>query len=86
MKMRKDFLLRISSLESELKDKQESNLEYEKVLRSWNNEKAILTAAIEARDGKLIRFAELQSQVLELESVLEERDSLRFELVRSSVS
>ena len=52
MKMRKDFLLRISSLESELKDKQESNLEYEKVLRSWNNEKAILTAAIEARDGK----------------------------------
>jgi len=86
MKMRKDLLSRISSLEKELKDKQESTLENEKMFRSWNNEKAVLTAAIEARDGKLIRFEELQSEVAELEKVIEERDSLRFELVRKTVS
>jgi len=82
MKMRKDFLSRISSLEKELKAKQESSLEHEKIMRSWQNEKSVLTAAVEAREGKLGRLAELQSQVAELDKITEERDSLRFELVR----
>ena len=82
MQMRKDLLSRISTLEKELQAKQGSAVEHEKAMRSWQNEKSVLTAAIEAREGKLTRLAELQSQVSELEKTTDERDSLRNEMVR----
>lgn len=82
MKMRKDFLSRIASLEKELKV---SAAENEKAIKSLQNEKSVLTAAVEAREAKIIRLAELQSQVAELEKIAEERDSLRFELVSESI-
>jgi predicted nucleic acid-binding Zn-ribbon protein len=79
--MRKMFLARISSLEKEVQEKHEVTSEHEKALRSWQNEKSILIAAIEAREGKLARLSELQNQVAELEDITRERDSLRYELV-----
>ena len=58
-----DYVLRSKEYESKLKDQGTLSMEHDKALKSLANEKAVLVAAIEARDSKLSRMSDLQNEV-----------------------
>jgi len=80
--MKQGFQSRIASLERELKAKKEAEVEHEKMVKSLENEKSVLSAAVAAREGKLIAMSELQKQTELLSKQVEERDLLKRDLVR----
>jgi len=53
----------------------------EKTIRSLQNEKAVLSAAVDARDSKLVKMEDLQTSVHSLTAEVSKGDALRSELV-----
>jgi chromosome segregation ATPase len=63
-----------TKLDDRSKQLEVSKLEFEKTIRSLENEKAVLTAAVEARDRKLDIFKELKHEVESLKQKLQEKE------------
>jgi septal ring factor EnvC (AmiA/AmiB activator) len=58
-----------------------SKSEFEKTLKSLQNEKAVLTAAVEARERKLDKFKEMKDELVSLKQKLQEKEKQCDELV-----
>ena len=61
-RMRQEYEQRIAALESRVKSDENESTEQEKTIKSLQNEKAVLSAAVEARDAKLSKMLQLQKQ------------------------
>jgi chromosome segregation ATPase len=73
----RDWELKIRTLESELEVLNNRILALEKANRTLANEKDILTAAVEAREGKLARMAELQSSLEEMTTQVSQQHEMQ---------
>lgn len=71
---------KVSVLESRIESQSTKIAELEKANRALQNEKAVLQAAVEARESKLTRMAELQASFDELSTRVAQNDALRSEL------
>ena len=83
-KLKKDHGLHISSLENRIMAQSEKIADLEKANRSAQNEKAVLSAAVEARESKLVKMGELQSSFDKLSQKVAQHDALRVELQETS--
>ena len=83
-RMREDHLLHVSSLENRITSQSGKIAELEKANRILQNEKAVLAAAVEARESKLVKMGELQSSFKELSETVQQQDKLRVQLEESN--
>jgi hypothetical protein len=73
-RLKEDQIKRSAAYEKQIYDHKDSVGEYQKLIKSLGNEKAVLSAAVEARDSKLIRMDELKQEVHSLkEQVVKDR-------------
>lgn len=79
-RMEQDHAANISTLEKRITSQSDRISELEKVNRSLQNEKAVITAAVEARDNKLDKMKEMETAFDELSVKVTKGDSLRLEL------
>lgn len=75
-----DYTARVSSLEDRIKRQGKLEAEYEKTIKSLQNEKAVLSAAVEAREGKLSKMSDLQRTVDTMSGEITKGDAVRVEL------
>jgi hypothetical protein len=64
-----------------MKSFKDAAVEQEKMFKSFANEKAVMIAAIEARDAKLTKMLELQEEVVDLKEKVDEGNVASQELV-----
>uniref|UniRef100_A0A7S4WDS9 Uncharacterized protein n=1 Tax=Ditylum brightwellii TaxID=49249 RepID=A0A7S4WDS9_9STRA len=76
-----DFSKQTQNHKAEMKNHTEKAAEYEKNIKSLQNEKAVLSAAVEARDNKLLHMSELQGAVVSLKLQVAKGDNVRRSLV-----
>ena len=79
-RMRSDQTKAIKSLNRELDSRAATISDLERTVRVLQNEKAVLSATVEARDSKLTKMAELQSTLDEMRSEASKADDLRNQL------
>lgn len=80
-RMKGDYIWRIKEYESRCKDQGVISLEHDKALKSLANEKAVLSAAVEARDSKLTRMSDLQKENEKLKREVQDGKFVRNQLV-----
>jgi chromosome segregation ATPase len=83
LRLQGDHSVQISSLDNRIHAQSSKIAELEKANRSLQNEKAVLSAAVEARESKLIKMGELQTSFAELSQKVAQGDALRVELEES---
>ena len=81
-RMRQEYEARIASLEDRLKQKANISSEQAKTITTLSNEKAVLEAAVEARDGKLSAMDLLQDTVSDLRKQVADNESAKKNLGR----
>ena len=74
----------VKNLEGRMCKQSETISELEKNNKSLQNEKAVLSAAVEARESKLLRMGELQSSLNEMSEQVAKYDALQAELDQSN--
>lgn len=79
-RMKGDHAKHVASLEERVTSQSETISELEKTVRTLQNEKAVLSAAVEARDSKLAKMSDLQTAVDSLSQKVSKGDSLKVEL------
>ena len=79
-RVKSDFSLCISDLNNEIKKHVESGQEFEKMIKALENEKAVMSAAIEARDSKLLKMEDLRLEIDDLTRNVEDSESVKTEL------
>ena len=79
-RLKGDHAVQSESFENRIKSQSERIVELEKNVRSLQNEKAVLSAAVEARDSKLSKMAELQTAVENLSEKVSKGDSVKLQL------
>ncbi|GKY97440.1 hypothetical protein MPSEU_000702500 [Mayamaea pseudoterrestris] len=75
---------KVEAVEAISAEKSAKILELEKTIRTLQNDKAVLSAGIEAREGKLARMDELQRSYLEMTSKIRHEEVLRVEIEAAS--
>ena len=83
-RMRSDHSRAVESLNRELDSRAATIAELEKSLRILQNEKAVLSATVEARDSKLTKMSELQSSLREMKVEVDKTNDLRDLLQKTS--
>lgn len=78
--IKKENLEHVASLESEMSKQSDKISELEKANRALQNEKAVLSAAVEARESKLEKMGDLQSSFDEMTEQVAKYDVLHAEL------
>ena len=81
-RMRQEYEARIASLEDRIKQNASTSSEQEKTITTLSNEKAVLEAAVEARDGKLSAMDLLQDTVSDLRKQVADNESAKKNLGR----
>ena len=84
-RLKGDLVAQNTSNEERMKALTDAAVEQEKMFKSFANEKAVMTAAIEARDAKLITMLELQEEVVDLREKVDEGNVASQELCAMSV-
>ena len=79
-RLKGDHAAHVASLEDRLSSQSEKIADLEKTVRILQNEKAVLSAAVEARDSKLSKMGDLQTAVEKLSQKVSKGDSLKTEL------
>lgn len=79
-RIRGDQEAKVASDSNKIKAQEERIAELEKMVRTLQNDKALLSAAVEARESKLTRMAELQASYNGLRETVATVDSLRTKL------
>ncbi|CAJ1934344.1 unnamed protein product [Cylindrotheca closterium] len=74
----------VKSLEGHMSKQSEKIAELEKNNKSLQNEKAVLSAAVEARESKLLRMGELRSSLSEMSEQVAKYHALQSELDQSN--
>jgi hypothetical protein len=78
--LKSEHAVEVSSLESCVEAQSDKITELEKAVRTLTNEKALLSAAVEARESKLAKMAELQKTFDEMTVRIKEQDAIRSDL------
>jgi hypothetical protein len=78
--LKSEHAVEVSSLESCVESQSDKIAELEKAVRTLTNEKALLSAAVEARESKLTKMAELQKSFDEMTLRVKEQDAIRLDL------
>jgi hypothetical protein len=78
--LKSDHAVQVSSLESCVEAQSDKITELEKAVRTLTNEKALLSAAVEARESKLAKMEELQKSFDEMAVRIKEQDAIRSDL------
>jgi hypothetical protein len=84
LRLEGDHALHISSLENRIMTQSEKIADLEKANRSLQNEKAVVQAAVEVRESKLVRMGELQTSFTELSERVVQHDAVRGQLETSN--
>ena len=71
----------MTELERIISEHKDETTEYGKTIKSLQNEKAVLSAAVEARDSKLSKMTELRHTVDDLVNEVKQGELLREKLV-----
>ncbi len=71
-----------TAFEKQIEEHKTSVAEYKKTIKALNNEKSVLSAAIEARDSKLTKMEKLKKEILSLQKQVEENHKLKNQVVR----
>jgi len=79
-RLKGDNTKHVASLDNQVASQSEKIVELEKSVRALQNEKAVLSAAVEARDSKLAKMGDLQTAVDKLSQKVSKGDSLKTEL------
>ena len=74
-----------ASHEEKMSSLKDAAVEQEKMYKSFANEKAVMTAAIEARDAKLTKMMELQDEVVVLKERVDEGNVASQQLVSNYI-
>ena len=83
-RIRSDHTKAVESLNNELEGRAATITDLEKTVRILQNEKAVLTATVEARDGKLAKMAELQTSLEEMKAEAAKTEDLRDQLQQAN--
>jgi hypothetical protein len=78
--LKSEHAVEVSSLESCVESQSDKIAELEKAVRTLTNEKALLSAAVEARESKLAKMAELQKSFDEMTLRIKEQDAVRLDM------
>jgi hypothetical protein len=78
--LKSEYAVEVSSLESCVESQSDKIAELEKAVRTLTNEKALLSAAVEARESKLAKMAALQKSFDEVTVRVKEQDAIRLDL------
>lgn len=78
--LKSEHAVEVSSLESCVESQSDKIAELEKAARTLTNEKALLSAAVEARESKLAKMAKLQKSFDEMTVRIKEQDTIRLDL------
>ena len=84
-RLKGDALAQKASYEENVKLLKQTTIDSDKKIKSFANEKAVLTAAVEARDAKLSKMAALQDEVETLKEQVEEGKVASEQLVSTYV-
>jgi septal ring factor EnvC (AmiA/AmiB activator) len=84
LRLQGDHAVQISSLDNRIHAQSSKIAELEKANRTLQNEKAVLSAAVEARESKLVKMGELQTSFAQLSQKVAQGDALRVELEESN--
>jgi len=76
-RMRQEYEARIASLEERIKQRKNVSSEQEKTITTLTNEKAVLEAAVEAREGKLSTMKKIQDTVSDLRKQVSDKESAK---------
>jgi len=79
-RMRQEYEQRIAALESKVQRNDKNMTEQGKAIKSLQNEKAVLSAAVEARDAKLSKMGQLQKTLDSLKDEVDEGHSTQKDL------
>jgi hypothetical protein len=80
VRLKGEHNLHSSTLEHRIMSQSEKIADLEKANRTLQNEKAVLSAAVEARESKLVRMGELRNSFDKLSKKVAQHDALRIEL------
>lgn len=80
-RLKEDQIKRSTAYEKQIRDHKDSDGDYQKLIKSLGNEKAVLSAAVEARDSKLIRMDELKQEVHSLKEKVEKDRKVQSQMV-----
>ena len=75
-----DYTTRFTDLEQQILSFEERAQEYEKSMKALENEKAVMSAGIEARDSKLLKMSELRQTITALMSEVEKGEVAKKEV------
>jgi hypothetical protein len=84
IRLQGDQSIRLSTFENKLLTQTDKITELEKANRNLQNEKAVLAAAVEARESKLGKMGELQESFEKLSIQVAQTETLRMELFNSN--
>lgn len=79
-RVRKDFNVKILELENKISGLEQDLSDKEKVVKSLQNDKAVLAAAVEARDSKLEKVNEMRETISDLKVQVENGEVVKREL------
>eukprot|EP00980_Cylindrotheca_fusiformis_P010014 scaffold2214_cov139-Cylindrotheca_fusiformis.AAC.11 len=82
--VKKEHSMQLAFMETKLSKQADKIAELEKANRALQNEKAVLSAAVEARDSKLEKMGDLQSSFDEMVEQVSKYDALHTELDESN--
>lgn len=68
--------------ENQIEEQKISTSEFRKAMKALDNEKSVLSAAVEARDSKLIKMEKLKQDFEKLKEQETESNKLRSQVVR----
>ena len=68
--------------ENQIEEQKISTSEFRKAMKALDNEKSVLSAAVEARDSKLIKMEKLKQEFEKLKEQETESNKLRSQVVR----
>lgn len=79
-KLKADHSSQVGKLKQQVQTQANTIADLEKTVKSHQNERAVLSAGVEARESKLTKMAELQEQYLALSSKVSQQDQWRKDL------
>ena len=84
VRIKEDQAKHCAKYEKRIHEHEDSVSEYKKLIKSLGNEKAVLSAAVEARDSKLLKMEALKKEFQNMKQEFDENRNLRSQIVSTS--
>jgi hypothetical protein len=83
VRLKEDQIKHSAAYKKKIEEHKHSDCEYDRLIKSLGNEKAVLSGAVEARDSKLTKMDELKNEVQSLKEQTKQDRKLQIQLVSS---